>query len=40
LTELRAKHASKEGVYFGINGITGKMVDVRTLDLFEPLAVK
>lgn len=40
ITELRAKHASENGVYFGIDGNTGKIVDVRTIDLWEPLVVK
>jgi len=40
ITELRAKHASENGVYFGIDGNTGKIVDMRTIDIWEPLVVK
>lgn len=40
LTELRAKHATSEGKLFGINGITGKITDMRDLNIFEPLSVK
>lgn len=40
MTELRAKHASENGVYYGIDGNTGKIVDMRTIDIWEPLSVK
>ena len=40
MTELRAKHASENGVYFGIDGNTGKIVDMRSIDIWEPLSVK
>lgn len=40
MTELRAKHASENGVYFGIDGNTGKIADMRALDIWEPLVVK
>lgn len=42
LTELRAKHAAggADGKFFGINGNTGKMTDMRTLQIWEPLSVK
>ena len=42
LTKLRAKHA--EGAVgdctFGINGNTGKLVDMKELGVWEPYAVK
>lgn len=40
LTELRARHSDKEGLYQGIDGNTGKIVDMRTINVWEPLAVK
>ena len=41
LTELRAKHAQGgEGVYFGIDGNTGKIADMREANVWDPLAVK
>lgn len=42
LTQLRAKHAttSEDNKYFGIDGETGKVVDMQTLGIWEPLAVK
>ena len=42
LTALRAKHAttSEDNKYFGIDGETGKVVDMQTLGIWEPLAVK
>lgn len=40
LTELRAKHANPDGVMFGINGMTGKICDMRDLNIWEPLMVK
>lgn len=44
LTALRAKHAAttdlEENKFFGINGETGKVTDMRTLGIWEPLAVK
>lgn len=41
LTELRAKHAvAGEGVYFGIDGNTGKIADMRERNIYDPLAVK
>lgn len=40
MTELRAKHASENGIYFGIDGNTGKIMDMRTIDIWEPLSVK
>jgi len=43
MTELRSKHAKagdKEGVFIGIDGNTGKITDMRTSDIWDPVAVK
>jgi len=43
MTELRAKHAkhaSKEPCAWGINGLTGEICDVKSIDIYDPLAVK
>jgi T-complex protein 1 subunit gamma len=40
LTNLRAKHASPEGSSFGIDGLTGNVVDMKTYGVWEPAAVK
>jgi T-complex protein 1 subunit gamma len=46
LTELRAKHAEgyvdgkMTGSHWGIDGDAGKVVDMRTYNVWEPLAVK
>lgn len=43
ITELRAKHASVEGdekCYVGVNGITGDLVDMNELGIWEPYSVK
>lgn len=43
LTALRAKHAGgggEEAPFFGINGRSGEVVDMRTLGVWEPLIVK
>ena len=40
LTQLRAKHASGEGANWGIDGIDGKVVDMKTYGVWEPTAVK
>jgi len=37
---LRAKHATPEGLFYGINGNSGKIVNMKDLDIWEPLAVK
>ncbi|KAG8907285.1 T-complex protein 1 subunit gamma, partial [Tulasnella sp. 417] len=39
LTELRAKHANGESSW-GINGETGKVVDMKSYGLYESAAVK
>lgn len=43
LTALRAKHAGgggEEATFFGIDGRSGEVVDMRTLGVWEPLIVK
>jgi T-complex protein 1 subunit gamma len=41
LTQLRAKHAEgKDGSSWGIDGDTGKLVDMKELGIWEPKAVK
>merc|ERR1712066_709611 len=40
LTALRAKHAEGDKSTWGINGLTGKLEDMKDLGIFEPLAVK
>ena len=40
LTELRARHAQEGGVNFGIDGNTGKMADMSSINVWEPLLVK
>jgi T-complex protein 1 subunit gamma len=42
VTELRSKHAedSKDAAYYGIDGIEGKIADMRVTKIWEPLSVK
>lgn len=40
LTTLRAKHAAGDNKFWGINGESGEIVDMRNLGIWEPLAVK
>uniref|UniRef100_T1JFU3 T-complex protein 1 subunit gamma n=1 Tax=Strigamia maritima TaxID=126957 RepID=T1JFU3_STRMM len=40
LTALRAKHAVAGNSTWGVDGETGEIVDMKTLGIFEPLAVK
>lgn len=41
MTELRAKHAnSSEGLYWGIDGNTGKIADMRESNVWDPVSVK
>jgi hypothetical protein len=40
LTELRAKHTQEGGSTFGVNGTTGKIADMKELNIWEPLSVK
>jgi T-complex protein 1 subunit gamma len=39
VTELRAKH-SQNGANFGINGMTGEICDMTTLNVWDPVEVK
>ncbi|TPP64942.1 T-complex protein 1 subunit gamma [Fasciola gigantica] len=42
ITELRAKHAVDPAKYWtlGVDGTTGKLIDMRELDIWDPLVVK
>lgn len=40
ITELRAKHATVEGLKFGIQGNTGKIADMEAEDVWDPIVVK
>lgn len=42
ITELRARHATDPTKYwtFGVNGVSGKIVDMKELDIWDPLTVK
>jgi len=42
LTELRAKHSATDGsgVFWGINGNTGKITDMKEADIWDPVSVK
>jgi len=40
MTELRAKHAAGDEPWWGINGETGDIVDMRELEVFQPINVK
>lgn len=42
MTELRAKHSTggAEGLHFGIDGNLGKIVDMRTANIWDPVSVK
>ncbi|KNC48788.1 T-complex protein 1 subunit gamma [Thecamonas trahens ATCC 50062] len=40
MTELRAAHASGDNATMGVNGITGELIDMTTIDIWEPYAVK
>lgn len=40
ITELRAKHSKNGGLYFGIDGNTGKIADMREANIWEPAVVK
>ena len=40
VTDLRARHAAKEGHWWGIDGIKGQITDIRDLKIIEPAAVK
>jgi len=40
MTELRSKHSKPEGTFFGIDGNTGKIADMREAEIWDPVAVK
>ncbi|CCW67492.1 unnamed protein product [Phytomonas sp. Hart1] len=40
VTDLRARHVNPDGWFWGIDGVSGKIVDVRTIKVIEPAAVK
>jgi T-complex protein 1 subunit gamma len=40
VTELRAKHATPEGLKYGIQGNTGKICDMVEEDVWDPIVVK
>ena len=40
LTELRAKHAMEDGMFYGVDGNNGVMADMKELEIWEPLLVK
>mmetsp|Transcript_41206 Transcript_41206/g.36541 ORF Transcript_41206/g.36541 Transcript_41206/m.36541 type:complete len:560 (-) Transcript_41206:437-2116(-) len=40
ITELRAKHQQKDGVFFGIEGNLGKIKDMKEVGIMEPANVK
>jgi len=40
LTELRAKHNSEDGKYWGIDGESGEIVDMRSKEIWDPMVVK
>ena len=40
LTELREKHSVTSGVNIGIDGNTGKIVDMKDNNIWDPAAVK
>ena len=41
MTELRAKHSTAgDGFAFGIDGNSGKIADMRTSDIWDPISVK
>ena len=40
LTQLKAKHATEGNSSWGVNGLTGKVEDMKQVGVLEPLAVK
>jgi T-complex protein 1 subunit gamma len=40
ITEMRAKHTKKDGLQVGIDGETGKLANMKDLDIWDPVAVK
>lgn len=40
VTDLRARHASGSGSYWGVDGVKGEISDIRQLKIVEPASVK
>lgn len=40
ITELRSKHSDNQGVFFGIDGNSGKICNMKDINVWEPLSVK
>jgi len=40
LTKLRQNHSTPKGVYMGIDGTTGEVVDMKEANIWDPAAVK
>lgn len=40
LTELRAKHSEENGLFYGVDGNTGKIANMKDVGVWEPLSVK
>lgn len=40
LTKLRAKHAESPNCMFGIDGVSGEIVDMKEKGIWEPFSVK
>ncbi len=43
ITDLRAKHSNSSdpnNIYYGINGVTGKVENMKTLNVWDTLSVK
>lgn len=40
ITELRSRHVEEDGKYYGLEGISGKIIDMSKADVWEPVTVK
>merc|ERR1712129_150424 len=40
MTDLRARHAAADGAQWGIDGVTGKVIDVKAAGIMDTFAVK
>merc|ERR1719510_2026009 len=40
MTDLRARHAAADGAHWGIDGVTGKVIDVKEAGIMDTFAVK
>merc|ERR1719486_1400033 len=40
MTDLRSRHAQKNGLHWGIDGSTGKVADVKQMGILDAFAVK